>query len=61
MIEIYFKDIDPDTGEITQNKRIAVCDTEEMAKWVLYGLHLVEIEAVDPNRTIYAIPEVKLM
>ena len=44
MIEIRFKDIDPDTGDISQDKLIATCENESMARWVLYGLDLVEKE-----------------
>lgn len=55
VIEIRFKDIDPDTGEISQDKKICECENEKMAKWVAYALNLVEAESADPNRTIYTI------
>lgn len=51
MIEIRFRDIDPDTGEISQNKRIAVCDSKRMSNWVKNALD--ESIADDPNREIY--------
>lgn len=58
MIEIRFKDIDPDTGFISQDERIALCESEQTAKWVLYALNLAEKESDDPNRIIYSIPEI---
>ena len=58
-IEIRFKDTDPDTGEISQDKLIATCESESMAKWILYGLDLVEKECSDPNRELYTVPEIK--
>jgi hypothetical protein len=58
-IEIRFKDIDPDTGDVSQDKLIATCESESMAKWILYGLMLVEKECHDPNRELYTVPEIK--
>jgi hypothetical protein len=55
MIQIRFKDVDPDTGETTQDKLIATCETESMSNWVLYALKLAEKEDSDPNREIYTI------
>lgn len=51
MIEIRFKDIDPDTGSVCQDKRIAVCDSKRMSNWVKNALW----KTVDgePNREIY--------
>jgi hypothetical protein len=60
MIEIRFKDIDPDTGSISQDTQIAVCESESSAKWVLHALHKLQEESHDPNREIYTIPETKL-
>jgi hypothetical protein len=54
VIEIRFRDIDPDTGKVSQDKRIALCDNENMAKWVLYALDLAQREDSDPNREIYS-------
>lgn len=59
MIEIRFKDIDPDTGKVSQDKKIADCEDERMAIWVLYSLNLAVAEDLDPNRIIYSIPEIK--
>lgn len=59
MIEIRFKDIDPDTGSISQDKQIAVCGSETSAAWVLQALNKLQMELDDPNREIYTIPEIK--
>ena len=56
MIEIRFKDIDPDTGKVSQDKKICTCESEDLAKWVLYALQKVEEEADDPNREVYLMP-----
>ena len=53
MIQIRFRDIDPDTGFISNDKLIATCETEQMAAWVLQALSLLEEEANNPNREIY--------
>jgi hypothetical protein len=55
MIQIRFKDVDPDTGEISQDKLICICQSDEMTRWVLYGLHKVQEEEDQPNREIYTI------
>jgi len=59
MIEIRFKDIDPDTGSISQDNQIATCESESSAKWVLHALLKLQKESADPNREIYTIPETK--
>lgn len=59
MIEIRFKDIDPDTGEISQDKQIALCESEVSAAWVFQALNKLQSELDDPNREIYIIPEIK--
>jgi hypothetical protein len=57
MIEIRFFDVDPDTGYITQDKLIAITETESMTNWVKAALY--EYGADDnPNRTIYLSTEV---
>ena len=58
-ISIRFKDIDPDTGLISQDQKICECENEKAAKWILYALNLAEMEEADPNRTIYTVPELK--
>lgn len=60
MIEIRFRDIDPDTGLISQDKQIAVCESETSASWVLEALSKLQEEELDPNREIYTIPETKI-
>ena len=51
--QIRFRDIDPDTGFVSQDKLIAFCETMSSANWVIYGLHLTMQEDNDPNREIY--------
>lgn len=55
MLEIRFRDIDPDTGDITQDKRIAICDSDKMANWIFSSLQLLERESDNPNRELYLI------
>lgn len=51
MIEIRFRDIDPDTGSVSQDKRIAVCDSQKMSNWIQAALRTTVED--DPNREIY--------
>lgn len=53
MIEIRFKDIDPDTGEITKDNLIAICEDPICAGWVLHALKTLDYAYPDPNREIY--------
>ena len=60
MIEIRFKDIDPDTGTVSQDKRIALCEDEISARLILFALDLAQKEEADPNRTIYSVPGISI-
>jgi hypothetical protein len=51
MIEIRFRDIDPDTGEVSRDELIAVCDSVRMSNWVRQAIELT-VEG-EPNREIY--------
>ncbi len=53
MTEIRFRDIDPDTGDTSQDKRICLIEDDRMVDWVMYGLSLASAEESDPNREIY--------
>jgi len=56
MFEVRFKDIDPDTGEISQDKRICECADHMEAFWVLKSLESEWFSsdgAQDPNREFY--------
>lgn len=59
MIEIRFRDIDPDTGLTSQDKQIALCESETSAAWVLQALDKLQLDQHDPNREFYTIPEIK--
>lgn len=56
MFEVRFKDIDPDTGEVSQDKRICECEDPQEAFWVLKSVerewHSPE-GTQDPNREFY--------
>lgn len=52
MIEIRFRDIDPDTGNVSQDKKICTCDNIRMANLVINCLNK---ELDDPNREIYQV------
>jgi hypothetical protein len=53
MTEIRFRDIDPDTGDISQDMRICLIEDDRMVDWILAGLDMVAAEEGDPNREIY--------
>lgn len=55
MFEIRFKDIDPDTGRISQDKLICTCVSETSSKWLMNALGLSLKEAEEPNRDIYVV------
>ena len=51
MIEIRFRDIDPDTGEVSRDELIAVCYSVRMSNWVKQAIEIT-VEG-EPNREIY--------
>ena len=56
--EIRFKDIDPDTGDVSQDLPIALSMSENNARWVLEALTREWFDlngANDPNREFYII------
>ncbi len=53
-VEIWFKDIDPDTGNISQEKRLFTCESEIIANWVMLSLQKdMSINYDDPNRELF--------
>lgn len=49
--KLYFKDVDPDTGDISQFKEIAKLECEENTlQWIIYSLNS---EGMNPNRDFY--------
>ena len=55
MIELRFKDLDPDQrGRIQQDALVALCTSEQNAKMLLAAVsYLYGMEADDPNRVYY--------
>jgi hypothetical protein len=53
MIEIRFRDIDPDTGDISQDMKIATCEVASHAEWIKHALEMEGSE--DPNRDFYLV------
>ena len=56
MFEVRFKDTDPDTGEISQDKKICECEDHQEAFWVQKSLESEWFSsegAQDPNREFY--------
>lgn len=56
MFEIRFKDIDPDTGDISQDMKICECDSEVKSTWIQEALEyhwFSEEGGQDPNREFY--------
>ena len=57
MYEIHYKQIDPDTGRIIREEKMATCESLRMANWVKNSL--IEGEH-DPNREYLLIEPKKL-
>lgn len=55
--EVRLKDIDPDTGSVTQDKRVAVCDNDKDAE-ILLGILTTHQDNDDPNREFYLLHKV---
>ena len=53
MIEIRFRDIDPDTGGISQDMKIAETSELSHANWIKHSL--AKDEDNDPNREFYIV------
>ena len=48
--QVWFQDIDPDTGKISHTKLICVAINKAMADWVVSSLTSANNEIGDPNR-----------
>jgi hypothetical protein len=54
MIEIRYKDINPDNGDITNDQMICQCPTEMLADWVYSALvRDMSLDYDNPNREFY--------
>jgi len=54
MIEIRYKDINPDSGDITNDQMICQCPTEMLAEWVYSALvRDMSLDYDNPNREFY--------
>ena len=56
MFEVRFKDINPDSGDVSQDKIICKCEDHEDAFWVQKSLEyqwFSDEGAQDPNREFY--------
>jgi hypothetical protein len=54
MTEIRYKDIDPDTGDITRDELVCQCPTEMLADWVYSALvRDMSLDYDEPNREFY--------
>ena len=54
MIEIRYKDIDPDTGKITSDRLVCQCPDEMIADWVYSALvRDMSFDYDEPNREFY--------
>ena len=51
--EIRFKDIDPDSGDISQDVLLATSENEMYARWISHSLEFDNAENGDPNREFY--------
>jgi hypothetical protein len=54
MTEIRYRDIDPDTGDITYDQLVCQCPTEMLADWVYSALvRDMSLDYDEPNREFY--------
>ena len=54
MIEIRYKDIDPDSGDITNDQLVCQCPTQFIAEWVYSALvRDMSLDYDEPNREFY--------
>lgn len=54
MIEIRYKDIDPDSGVLTRDEMICQCPNEMLAEWVYSAIvRDMSLDYDEPNREIY--------
>jgi hypothetical protein len=54
MVEIRYKDIDPDSGKITNDKLVCTCPNDMIANWVYSALvRDMSLDYDDPNREFY--------
>lgn len=54
MIEIRYRDIDPDTGEVSTDRLMCTCDDERIANWIFLAIDKdMSLNYDDPNREIY--------
>jgi hypothetical protein len=52
--QVRYKDIDPDTGDITRDELICVCHSPLIAEWVYSALvRDMSLDYDEPNREIY--------
>jgi hypothetical protein len=53
--EIRFKDIDPDSGDVSQDVMLATSQNEMYARWISHSLGFDNAENGDPNREFYIV------
>jgi hypothetical protein len=54
MVEIRYKDIDPDSGDITRDELVCQCPTDMIAEWVYSALvRDMSLDYDEPNREFY--------
>jgi len=52
--EIWYKDIDPDTGNISNESRLCVCESDLIANWVMLALLKdMSLDYDNPNRELF--------
>lgn len=54
MIEVRYRDIDPDTGDVTRDEMICQCPNGMLAEWVYSAIvRDMSLDYDEPNREIY--------
>jgi len=51
--EIRFKDIDPDSGGVSQDVLLATSENEMYARWISHSLEFDNTRNKEPNREFY--------
>ena len=52
--EIWYKDTDPDTGNISNESRLCICESDLIANWVMLALLKdMSLDYDNPNRELF--------
>ena len=54
LVEIWYRDIDPDTGERSEEHKLCSCDSHFIANWIMTALKIdMSLHYDNPNRELF--------